>query len=82
MSTNDAAFSSFAGKPPVVRSALAGTGGALAAGTAKAASILAVGKGMAVGAGLLAGGPLGAAIAVGLMTSMIYGSAAARRLRD
>ncbi len=69
------------GTHPVVGSAIAGAGGAVAAGTAKAAGFLALGKGAAVGLGALAGGPLGAAVAVGLMASLIYGSAAVRQRR-
>jgi hypothetical protein len=76
------AFSSAAGSRTVVRSTVAGAGGAVAAGAAKAAGLLSLGKMAGVGVGALAGGPLGAAVAVGLMTGLIYGSAAARTRRS
>ena len=83
MSRQAATFSPSAGSRAVVRSTVAGAGagGAVAAGTAKAAGFLTMGKMAGVGLGALAGGPLGAAVAVGLMAGLIYGSAAARHRR-
>ncbi|CAA7624051.1 hypothetical protein [Magnetospirillum sp. SS-4] len=81
MSRQTATFSSSAGSRTFVRSTVAGAGGAVAAGTAKAAGFLTMGKMAGVGLGALAGGPLGAAVAVGLMAGLIYGSAAARPRR-
>ncbi|CAA7625249.1 hypothetical protein [Magnetospirillum sp. UT-4] len=76
MSQNLTAARRHLGPKAIMRSTFVGAGGALAAGTGKAAGLLGVSK--AVGLGALAGGPVGAAVAVGLMTGLIYVSAAAR----
>ncbi|MBF0372707.1 MAG: hypothetical protein HQL39_04735 [Alphaproteobacteria bacterium] len=82
MSRTTSAFASLVGSRSLKQSAATGAGAAVATGTAKAAGLLVMGKGMAAaGLGAVAGGPLGAAIAVGLMASLIYGSASARHRR-
>lgn len=65
-----------------VRSAMVGSGAAVAAGTAKATGWLALGK-VAAGAGAMsiAMSPLGAGLAVGVVASLLWGANAVRHRR-